>query len=192
MRVVASLEVEGSENLKALPSPALFIANHQSHLDTPVILAALPPHWRRRTAVAAAADFWFNTGRGREFLATFAFNAFPFSRTDSIRPSLEYCAWLLDKDWSILIYPEGTRSTTGHIGPFKAGAGLMAVELSVPVVPINVSGTYEILPKNQAIPRRGNIRVRVGKALRFKPGTAYADATQALEEAVKLIGTWKA
>jgi 1-acyl-sn-glycerol-3-phosphate acyltransferase len=52
-------------------------------------------------------------GRGRELLAIFAFNASPLSRNDSIQPSLEHCARLLDRDWSIIIYPEGTCSTTG-------------------------------------------------------------------------------
>jgi long-chain acyl-CoA synthetase len=188
MSLIASLKIEGRENLKALPSPALFVANHASHLDTPVILASLPIWWRNRTAVAAAADFWFDMGRSREFLATFLFNAFPFSRTDSIRPSLEYCARLLDKDWSILIYPEGTRSTTGKMGPFKSGLGLMAVELGVPVVPVNISGTHQLLPKGRAIPKRGGVKVRIGKAFHFKAGIEYDDAIHTLEEAVNLLG----
>jgi hypothetical protein len=93
--------------------------------------------------------------RGKHTLTGEIVNAFPFSRTDSIRPSLEHCARLLDRGWSILIYPEGTRSITGQMGPFKSGVGLMAVELGVPVVPVNISGTYQLLPKGRAIPRRG-------------------------------------
>ena len=63
----------------------------------------------------------------------------------------------------------------------------MAVELGVPVVPIHIWGTYEVLPKNQDIPRRGRVHVCVGKALYFPYKTPYAEATKALEEAVKVL-----
>ncbi len=187
VQLVAPLRVEGKENLKGLRGPVLFATNHQSHMDTPVVLAALPVSWRRRTAVAAAADFWFAGGRVKRLLATSLFNAFPFSRTDSIRPTLEHCCWLLDRGWSVLIYPEGTRSETGQMAPFKSGLGLMAVELGVPVVPIHIRGTYEVLAKGQTIPRRRCIHVRVGKALQFPLKTPYTEATKALEEAVKVL-----
>ncbi|MBA7693644.1 hypothetical protein ES703_102232 [subsurface metagenome] len=187
VQLVAPLRVEGKENLKGLRGPVLFATNHQSHMDTPVVLAALPVSWRRRTTVAAAADFWFAGGRVKRLLATSLFNAFPFSRTDSIRPTLEHCCWLLDRGWSVLIYPEGTRSETGQMAPFKSGLGLMAVELGVPVVPIHIRGTYEVLAKGQTIPRRRCIHVRVGKALQFPLKTPYTEATKALEEAVKVL-----
>ncbi len=191
LRTVAPLKVEGRENLKDLRPPVLFAVNHQSHLDTPTVLAALPITWRSRTAVAAAADFWFAAGRSRKLLATFVFNAFPFSRTDSIRPTLKHCCRLLDRGWSVLIYPEGTRSETGQMGSFKSGAGLMAVELGMPVVPIHIRGTHEVLPKGQTMPRRGRVQVRIGKALRFPLQTSYIEATKTLEEAVKVLEVQK-
>lgn len=187
LRLFASIEVRGKENLKGLSPPVLFAANHQSHLDTPVILSSLPESWRRRVAVAAAADFWFAAGRGKTFLATLLFNAFPFSRTDAIRPTLEHCSRLLDRGWSVLIYPEGTRSETGEMAPFKSGTGMMAVELGVPVVPIHVRGTHEILPRGQSMPKRGKVRVQIGKPLRFPLKTRYCDATAAVEEAEKQL-----
>jgi len=187
LRLVAPLEVEGKDNLKGLQGPVLFASNHQSHMDTPVVLAALPVNWRRRMAVAAAADFWFARGRIKRLLAISLFNAFPFSRTDAIRPTLEHCCRLLDRGWSVLIYPEGTRSETGHMGSFRSGAGLMAVELGVPVVPVHIWGTHKVLPKNQGIPRRGRVHVCVGKALYFPYKTPYAEATKALEEAVRVL-----
>jgi len=192
VRLVAPLRVEGKENLKGLRGPVLFATNHQSHIDTPVVLDALPVSWRRRTAVAAAADFWFAGGRVKRLLATSLFNAFPFSRTDSIRPTLEHCCWLLDRGWSVLIYPEGTRSETGQMAPFKSGLGLMAIELGMPVVPIHIRGTYEVLTKGRTIPRRQRIHVRFGKALQFPLKTPYTEATKALEEAVKLLGVRRA
>ena len=63
----------------------------------------------------------------------------------------------------------------------------MAVELGVPVVPVHILGTHKVLPKNQAIPRRGRVHVCVGKALQFPLKTPYTEATKALEEAVKVL-----
>jgi long-chain acyl-CoA synthetase len=185
MHLVAPLKGEDKGQLKGLPGPVLFAANHLSHLDSPVVLAALPRRWRFHTAVAAAADVWFTAGRFKSVLAALLFNAFPFSRADSIRPSLEHCSRLLERGWSVLIYPEGTRSGTGQMGPFKSGTGLMAVELGVPVVPVHIQGTFEVMPKDQKVLRRGRVRVRFGQPLQFATRTSYAEATRAIEEAVR-------
>jgi long-chain acyl-CoA synthetase len=123
----APTTASGTENLDCIDGPVLFVANHTSHLDSAVLLSALPARHRRRVAVAAAADYFF----ARPLLGSLVallLNAFPFSRTTAIRPTLEHCAALLDSRWSIMLYPEGTRSMTGTIGEFKAGVGLLAVE----------------------------------------------------------------
>ncbi|MBI4311541.1 MAG: AMP-binding protein [Chloroflexi bacterium] len=181
----APRRVLGREHLKALRGPVLFASNHLSHADTPLILASLPRRLRSRIAVAAAADHWFEDGRIGGRVAAFLFNAFPFSRTDSIRPSLERCSKLIERGWSVLIYPEGTRSNDGRMGSFKSGAGLMAVELGVPVVPVNVEGTNAVLPKDIARPRRGHVTVRFGKPLTFSSDASYLEAAQAVEAAVR-------
>jgi long-chain acyl-CoA synthetase len=62
--------------------------------------------------LAATADFWFTGGPMKKLLGTFLFKVFPFSHTNTIRPTLEHCCQLLDRGWSVLIYPEGTRSET--------------------------------------------------------------------------------
>jgi long-chain acyl-CoA synthetase len=172
--------------LRDLTPPVLFVANHTSHLDSAVLIRALPRAWRRRLAVAAAADYFFS----RQFLGTsvaLALNAFPFSREGNIRPTIEHSAWLLDHGWSILIFPEGTRSTSGEMAPFKAGTGLLAVELQVPVVPVRLTGLGKVLPKGQLVPRRGHVTVHIGPALRFAAGTPYAEATLAVEAAVRAL-----
>ena len=120
-------------------------------------------------------------------LASFWFNAFPFSQNPPIRPSLEHCGSLLDRGWSILMYPEGRRPDTKHMGPFKPGVGLMAVELGVPVVPVRVKGTDKIMPNRRIIPRRGHVEVRFGQALRFSSSSSYLEATKAIEEAVNSL-----
>ena len=121
------------------------------------------------------------------FLASFWFNAFPFSQNPPIRPSLEHCGSLLDGGWSILMFPEGRRPDTKEIGPFKPGVGLLAEELGVPVVPVRVNGTDELMPNRRIIPRRGHVEVRFGQAFRFSSGSSYLEATKAIEEAANTL-----
>ncbi|MGH2387628.1 MAG: lysophospholipid acyltransferase family protein, partial [Chloroflexota bacterium] len=154
--------------------------------DSPVLLRALPRAWRRHLAVAAAADYFFTKqmlGRG----VALALNAFPFSREGNIRPTIEHCAWLLDHGWSILLFPEGTRSPNGEMGPFKAGAGLLAVELGVPVVPVRLSGLHGLLPKGRVMPHRSRVTVRFGSPLCCARGTPYPEAAAAIEAAVRAL-----
>jgi long-chain acyl-CoA synthetase len=180
---IAPARVSGLESLCGVMPPALFVANHTSHLDSAVLIRALPRTWRRRLAVAAAADYFFTRQLLGQSVAL-ALNAFPFSREGNIRPTIEHSAWLLDHGWSIVIFPEGTRSTTGEMAPFKAGTGLLAVELQVPVVPVRLTGLRDVLPKGQVVPHRSHIGVHFGPPLRFTPGTPYAEATQRIEAAV--------
>ena len=187
IRALVSQKVSGKENLKGLTGPVLFAANHLSMLDTPVVLAALPRVWRRRVAAAATAHLLLGRSRIERMSADFFFNAFPFAQTGSIRPSMEYCGRLLDQGWSVLIYPEGARSETGGMDVFKSGAGLLAVELRVPVVPVYLEGTGEAMQRGKALPRRGNVEVRFGEPLHFPPGTSYADATASIESAVRAL-----
>jgi long-chain acyl-CoA synthetase len=182
----APTSATGIENLDCIDGPVLFVANHTSHLDSAVLLSALPVRHRRRVAVAAAADYFF----ARPLLGSLVallLNAFPFSRTTAVRPTLEHCATLLDSKWSILLYPEGTRSMTGTIGEFKAGVGLLAVELEVPVIPVYLDGLQRILPKGRTVPRRGPVSVTFGSAMTFEGSTSYGDVASRLEDAVRAL-----
>ncbi len=175
--------VEGREHLQDLTLPALFVANHGSHLDTPSILRALPARIRRRTAVAAAADYFYRS-RPAGFALSLALNAFPFSREGTVRASLSHCGKLVEDGWSLLIYPEGTRSCTGEMLPFKSGIGLLATELQIPIVPIAVEGTCAILPKGSRWPRPGPVAVKIGTPIHFEQGTSRTGAAAQLQDAV--------
>jgi long-chain acyl-CoA synthetase len=175
---------EGVEHLGATEPPLLLIANHSSHLDTPTILRALPSGIRRKTAVAAAADYFY-ANRAIGFGVTLVLNAFPFSREGAVRSSLSYCGDLLDRGWSILIYPEGTRSVTGSLGPFRNGIGLLAAELGAPVVPTAVIGNHALLPKGRLLPKRGPVTIRFGPALTVAPSADHIETTRRLEEALE-------
>jgi 1-acyl-sn-glycerol-3-phosphate acyltransferase len=89
----------------------------------------------------------------------------------------------------VLLYPEGTRSITGSMAPFKPGLGLLAVEMGVPVVPVYLDGPFNILPKGRSLPRRGSITVRFGKPLNFSSACHFRDAAHAAEDAVRSLAT---
>jgi long-chain acyl-CoA synthetase len=169
MAFLCPTQVRGLENLEGLSGPLLFSANHTSHLDTPVVLRVLPKRFRWRLAAAAAADYWF-ANRLVGNLTALLLNSYPMARYGNVRPSMEHTVDLIDRGWSVLIYPEGTRSLSGEMQPFKPGVGLLGVELGVPVVPIHLRGVYAILPKGSAVPRRGPVEVTVGAPLRFPDG----------------------
>ena len=178
--------VEGLEHLQGLAAPALFIANHSSHIDTVSIIRALPAPLRKRLAVAAAADYFFRVPSvGR--LTSLLMNTFPFSREGAVRTSLEHCGRLADQGWSVLIYPEGTRSTTGALLPFKLGVGLLAAELHVPVVPVAVFGGPAVLPKGSFLPRPGPLRVRFGAPMQVAAGSAPTTLTLELRDRVATL-----
>lgn len=181
--VARPFRIEGREKLDGLQLPALFISNHASHVDTVSIIRALPPSVRRKLAVAAAQDYFFRyplVGAVTSLLM----NTFPFSREGAVRTSLEYCGYLADQNWSLLIYPEGTRSTSGELLPFKLGIGLLATQLQVPVVPITVAGGREVLPKGRALPRPAPVTVRFGQPLRFSEADDPGEVARRLHAVV--------
>lgn len=181
--VTTQFAVSGLDRLEGISAPCLFVANHASHVDTLSVLRALPKRLRTRTAVAAAADYFFKTPTVA-FLAAVALNLFPFSRSGNIRESLEHCGDLADEGWCILIYPEGTRSQKGRLLPFKPGIGLLGTGLATPIVPVGVTGGFDILPKGKAWPRRAPVTVTFGEAIHVETTEDPVKITKQLETAV--------
>ncbi len=197
-RVFAWLHVEGREHLAAVAGPVIFAANHQSHMDTPVILTALPPRWRYRTATAMAKEFfkahffpreygraaWF-TNSLNYYLAALFFNAFPLPQREAgARQTLQYIGDLVAHDWSVLIFPEGKRSDHGEINRFMPGVGMIASRLDVPVIPVRVVGLDKVLHHSWRMARPGRVRVRFGQPLHLT-GEDYEALAKRVEEAVR-------
>ena len=179
------LKVIGRENLEGITGPVLFASNHNLGLDNPLIIKAVPLRWRRRMAVAGAADLWRNPVWW--IMNPLLGNAFPLAKEGSMRPSLENMGKIMDNGWSVLIYPEGELTVGGPIKPFMSGAGLVAVEGRIPVVPLRLHIHRLGSPTRFPILRRGRVEVRLGAPLTFPPGTDYQDATSAIEESVKSL-----
>ena len=199
-RVFAHARVEGLEHLKTLEGPVLFASNHQSHMDVPVILLALPGRWRARLATAMLKEFfkahftpagysWRQrfTNSLNYYLACFYFNAFPIPQREAgARQTLKYIGELTGGGWSVLIFPEGERAVTGAIKPFRGGVGMMASRLELPVVPVRLDGVDRILPLGSQLIRPGRVRVAFGAPLRLR-GDDFAALAAQVEAAVKSL-----
>jgi long-chain acyl-CoA synthetase len=199
-RVFAWAHVEGREHLRDLEGPVIFAANHQSHMDVPVILAALPPRIRARVAPAMAKEFFKahffpegHTWRERftnsvnYYLAAFYFNAFPLPQREAgARQTLTYVGELTGGGWSVLIFPEGERSTTGTIKPFRGGIGMMASRLDVPVVPVRLDGVDRVLHPKAKMATPSRVRVAFGTPMRLR-GEEYAELAAEVERRVKAL-----
>jgi 1-acyl-sn-glycerol-3-phosphate acyltransferase len=156
------LTVVGREHIPS-SGPFVLAANHCSHLDTAMVRRALGAE-AARLQVVAARDYFF-TSPAKGWLFSALFNTLPWDRSGFPLRGLELCHRVLDGGHSILIFPEGTRSPSGTLQPFRPGIGVLAWELPYPVVPVHVAGTFRALPRGARILRPGPVTVRFGPAL---------------------------
>ncbi len=197
-RVFAWLKVEGLEHLDGLDGPVIFAANHQSHMDVPVILAALPGKWRRRVAPAMAKEFFkahffpgeFSrrqrfTNSLNYYLSAFFFNTFPLPQREAgARQTLRYAGELLSDGFSVLIFPEGKRTDRGEISTFKPGVAMMAARLGVPVVPIRLEGVDRVLHQRWKMAKPGRVHITIGAPMQLS-GDDYIGLAARVEGAVR-------
>ncbi len=150
-------------------TPVIIVSNHTSHLDAPMLLCALPGRVRARTAVTAAADYFFDSvWRGAS--SALAFATVPIDRSGGAPSSTPMD--LLRDGWNLVIFPEGTRSRDGARGRFRLGAAYLAINAGVPVVPVGVRGAFAAMPRGRSwpLPGRPQVTVRFGRPLRPLPG----------------------
>ena len=184
-RFCSPLKLAGMENLAGLETPSIFIANHTSHFDAYLVSSVLPPRLRYRAAMAAAADRWYARKKLRAAWFSLLENIYPIQRGGG-RAALAYSEELLERGWSLIIFPEGTRAKKGHMEAFKYGVAILALGQHVPVVPIHLAGTAGILPAGERRVRRAPVSVRIGTPLTFEPDTPLQEAVARLEEGVRV------
>lgn len=186
LRREVDLDIHGREDLESLHGPVLLVSNHASHLDTPVLLAGLPPKRRRTTAVAAVADYFFDAW-WRAGTAAVVFNSLPIERPDGTMAGTP--KELLTAGWSLIVYPEGTRSADGSVGGFRTGAARLAIEEQVPVLPVGIRGTYAAMPRGRRWPTPGRPRVsvRYGEPLLPTSGETETQLAARMEAAVRRL-----
>jgi long-chain acyl-CoA synthetase len=191
----------GRENLRGLSGPLLVIANHVADVDPGFILTALPARFRHRLAIGAggeALEALRSPAPERGFFARIydrlqwvsgvsLLNLFPLPREAGFRRSFAYAGEAVDRGYSVLVFPEGRLTTTGEMNPFRSGIGLLAENLGIPVLPMRIDGLYEVKKAGKKFAAPHKITVRIGKPMRFEPGTTPEQITTRLSEAVKAL-----
>jgi long-chain acyl-CoA synthetase len=192
-------------------APVLLIANHVTAYDGALVLYALPPRLRRRVAVAMSGEMLLDLRHGRNqpnalanlfapvayWLITALFNVFPLPRARGFRRSFAHAGEAMDHGYSVLIFPEGTRSRDGKLHSFRSGIGLLAQQSRVPVLPIALLGIGEIrAARTRRDPasngearwfRSGKIAVRIGAAIPVEEAADPAQLAEAFEQAVRSL-----
>ena len=164
---VASPRIEGHDRLEALEGPAVFAANHASHVDTPLLLTALPDRFRHRTVVGAGADYFFDK-RWKGYLWAFAINAVPIERLRASVRTVRLTSSLLEEGWSLIIFPEGGRSPHGWAQEHRSGAAYLSLRTGAPVVPVHLEGTRRVMRKGSGRITPSTTTVTFGVPLRAR------------------------
>src|SRR6201987_3804390 len=193
--------VRGRENLRGVKGPVLIVSNHASYIDPGFVLHALLARLRWRTAVAMGGEtltdlrvppprtnfFRAILGRIQYPLTIALFHVFPLPVRSGFRKSFEFAGELVDRGWSVLVFPEGVLTPDGAIGPFRAGIGLLATRLRIPVIPMGLEGLCDLREANKHWTSPGHIRVAVGAPVTFPETETPENITKELERRVKAL-----
>lgn len=159
----------------------IYFGNHSSHLDFIVIWSALPPRLRSHTRPVAGRDYWNRSGT-RRFLAGSVFRAVLIHRNggggdvQGARAAVEQMAGEMGRQDSLIVFPEGTRSTNGEIAPFKSGLyHLSRARPDTQLIPVHLDNLNRILPKGEALPVPMLSRVTFGPPLPTIAGETKED-----------------
>ncbi|HSY90681.1 MAG TPA: AMP-binding protein [Candidatus Binatus sp.] len=191
--------IEGREHLRGVTGPLLLVSNHVADVDAGFILTALPPRLRHRVATATggeALEALRSPAPDRGFFARIydrvqwtlgvtLLNLFPLPREAGFRRSFAYAGEAVDRGYSILVFPEGRHTTDGKMNPFRAGIGLLAGNLGIPVLPMRIDGLFEVKQAGRRFAAPWKISVRIGQPMKFPPGTDPQEIAAQLQRAVE-------
>ena len=179
----ATPTIVGTDRLADVDGGVIFAANHHSHADTPLMMTSIPEPWRNRLFIGAAADYWF-TNRITSPLSALIIGAIPVERHKVSRRAIDQSLELLRDGWSMLIFPEGARSSDGYARPFTSGAAFLSSHANVPVVPVYIQGTSDVLPKGRSFPRPAPCFVVFGAPMTVAEGEDSKSFAARIQQAV--------
>lgn len=192
----------GRENLQNVSGPVLVVCNHLSDEDVGFVITALPARLRRKLAIATggeALQALRSPEKSRNILlrvfdrvvwslGVSLLNLFPLPRQAGFRDSFAYAGESVDRGYSILVFPEGRHSQDGSMYPFRSGVGLLANNLKIPVVPMRIDGIFELRREHRRVSTPGQIKVHIGKPVRFEANEDPAKIAAQLQEIVSSLG----
>jgi long-chain acyl-CoA synthetase len=195
--------IKGRENLRGVKGPLLVVSNHVGDVDGGFILTALPARFRHRLATATGGEalealrspapernfFLRIYDRVQWVLGVSLLNLFPLPREAGFRRSFAYAGEAVDRGYSVLVFPEGKHTKDGKMNPFRAGIGLLAANLGIPVLPMRIDGLFEVKQSGRRFAAPWKICVWIGSPMRFEAGTAPETIAAELQRAVAEIGS---
>jgi long-chain acyl-CoA synthetase len=194
------VRVRGKENLRDLRGPVLFVSNHITYFDHALILSALPGRFRRSLAVAQEGErlrWWRRPPAGvplhsrlrwlaQYLLVVTIFNTFSLPKASGFRRSFAFAGETVDRGFSVLVFPEGTRAERLGMNPFMGGIGILASKLGIPVVPVRIDGLLELkLSGRRGFSLPNSVTIRFGEPVTYDRDEEPASITADLERRVK-------
>jgi long-chain acyl-CoA synthetase len=193
--------IEGRENLRGWSGPLLVVCNHISDVDVGFVQTALPARLRNRIATATRGEalealhtpapdknvFARVYARMQWTLGVSLLNLFPLPREAGFRQSFAYAGEAADRGYSVLVFPEGRHTVDGKMNPFRAGIGLLANNLGIPVLPMRITGLFEVKQAGKKFARPGKISVRIGQPVNFAAGSDPEQIARELQSAVEAL-----
>jgi len=194
VRILGRASVSGVENLSGQNNPLLFISNHLTMVDHALILWALPSRFQIRMSIAMDGELlreWLHPTSGisvlkrlqyraQYLLVAFFFNIFSMPQHTGFRRSFKFAGEMMDRGYSVLVFPEGRRSPDGKLQPLRPGIGMLAKELDVPVVPVRIDGLYELAQEKRHRAPKGAVKVTIGKPVRYSRQAKAEEITEDL------------
>jgi long-chain acyl-CoA synthetase len=191
----------GRENLRGVTGPLLVVCNHLGDVDPGFVLTALPARFRHRLAIATGGEalealrtpsadrgsFLGIYDRIQWYLGVSLLNLFPLPREAGFRRSFAYAGEAVDRGYSILVFPEGRHTTDGKLCSFRAGVGLLAQNLNIPVLPMRIDGLFELKRAGRKFAAPWKISVRIGRPMSFEGGSDPSHIAGELQRAVATL-----
>jgi long-chain acyl-CoA synthetase len=199
--LMSRARVTGKQRLRETRGPMLFVANHVTMVDQSLIQFALPARFQRRLAIAMEGEKLRGWRHPPEATGWFArlilfaqyvltvslLNVFPLPQKSGFRRSFAFAGEMMDRGYSVIVFPEGRRTPDGRMHCFMEGIGLLATNLNVPVVPVRLDGLYEMKQKKKYFARPGKVRVTIGEPVKYSRDDDPASIARDLQRRVESL-----
>ena len=200
-RILGRPAVRSADALDALGEPAVFVCNHVTEADHALVMAAIPARFRSRLAIAMDGEIlrerahpspgtWLFKRllyRLEYVLLVFFFNVFAMPRKSGFRRAFEFAGEMMDRGYSVLVFPEGRHTENGEMNRFMPGTGLLVSGLEAPVVPVRIDGLWALKRAGRRRARVGEISVTVGEPVRYTSEESPERIASDLEERVRRL-----